>query len=238
VARRQRPQMRNPVRSEPATLCEDAALKPCVGSEGRYRPEGQLHHEMNICDCKRSKLAIFGQTWQSGAGVLTDAQIKGETRKMVEGGWKKIILAILIAFSAIGQSICQAQELLKALEPGTGYSRLKQWAIEHKLVFENFTRDSLVISGSFRESDDSSAYAIHIVSRFCAGDDYAGKAYNTTLQQFAECDYMTGMDKKRELRTHWQRVCKLILAKEDVLTVSRALELALFMDAKLDVSRL
>jgi hypothetical protein len=51
------------------------------------------------------------------------------------------------------------------------------------------------------------------------------------------CTYMTSMDKKRELRTHWQRVCKLILAKEDVLTVSRALELALFMDAKLDVSK-
>jgi hypothetical protein len=49
---------------------------------------------------------------------------------------------------------------------------------------------------------------------------------------------MTSMDKKREVRTHWQRVCKLILAKEDLLTVSRALELALFMDAKLDVSKL
>jgi hypothetical protein len=48
---------------------------------------------------------------------------------------------------------------------------------------------------------------------------------------------MTGMDKKRELRTHWQRACMLILAKEDVLTVSRALELALFIDAKLDVSK-
>jgi hypothetical protein len=30
---------------------------------------------------------------------------------------------------------------------------------------------------------------------------------------------------------------KLVLAKEDVLTVSRALELALFMDAKLDVPK-
>jgi hypothetical protein len=48
----------------------------------------------------------------------------------------------------------------------------------------------------------------------------------------------TGIGKQRELRTHWQRACKLILAKEDVLTVSRALELALFMDAKLDVSKL
>jgi len=52
------------------------------------------------------------------------------------------------------------------------------------------------------------------------------------------CDYMTGMGKKRELRSHWQRACKLVLAREDVLTVSRALELALFMDAKLDVSKL
>ena len=48
---------------------------------------------------------------------------------------------------------------------------------------------------------------------------------------------MTAMDRKRELRQHWQRVAKLILAKEDVLTVSRALELTLFMDGKLDVSK-
>jgi hypothetical protein len=47
---------------------------------------------------------------------------------------------------------------------------------------------------------------------------------------------MTGMGKQRELRSQWQRVAKLILAKEDVGTVSRALELALFMDAKLDVT--
>jgi hypothetical protein len=60
-----------------------------------------------------------------------------------------------------------------------------------------------------------------------------------TLHTIGEaCDYMTGMGKRRELLTHWQRVAKFILAKEDVLTVSRALELALFMDAKLDVSQL
>jgi len=45
------------------------------------------------------------------------------------------------------------------------------------------------------------------------------------------------MGKQRELRRQWQRVAKLILAKEDVTTVSRAPELALFMDAKLDVSK-
>ena len=60
-----------------------------------------------------------------------------------------------------------------------------------------------------------------------------------TLRTMREaCDYMTSMDKKRELRSHWQRACKLILAKEDAMTVSRALELALFMDAKLDVSKI
>ena len=51
------------------------------------------------------------------------------------------------------------------------------------------------------------------------------------------CDYMTSMGKQRELRSQWQRVAKLILAKTDVPTLSRALELALFMDAKLDVSK-
>jgi hypothetical protein len=48
------------------------------------------------------------------------------------------------------------------------------------------------------------------------------------------CNYMTGIGKQRELRSHWQRACKLILAKEDVLTVSRAL----FYDAQLDVSKI
>jgi hypothetical protein len=38
------------------------------------------------------------------------------------------------------------------------------------------------------------------------------------------CDYMTGVGKQRELRSHWQRACKLILAKSDVVAVSRALE--------------
>jgi hypothetical protein len=44
-----------------------------------------------------------------------------------------------------------------------------------------------------------------------------------TLRIIGEaCTYMTSMDKKRGLRTHWQRACKL---KANVLTVSRALEL-------------
>jgi hypothetical protein len=58
----------------------------------------------------------------------------------------------------------------------------------------------------------------------------------TTIRE--ACNYMTNLDRKRELRSQWQRVAKVILAKEGALTVSRALELALFMDAKLDVSKL
>jgi hypothetical protein len=59
-----------------------------------------------------------------------------------------------------------------------------------------------------------------------------------TLRSIREaCDYMTAMDKQRELRQRWQRACKLILAKTNVVDVSRAPELALLMDAKLDVSK-
>jgi hypothetical protein len=37
-----------------------------------------------------------------------------------------------------------------------------------------------------------------------------------TLRTIGEaCDYMTGMGKKRELRQHWQRVAKLVLAKAE-----------------------
>jgi hypothetical protein len=39
------------------------------------------------------------------------------------------------------------------------------------------------------------------------------------------CDHMPLMDRKRELRQRWQRAAQLILAKADVVTVSRSLEL-------------
>ncbi len=37
----------------------------------------------------------------------------------------------------------EAQQLLQVLEPGIGYARFKQWAVESQLLFENFTKDSL-----------------------------------------------------------------------------------------------
>jgi hypothetical protein len=100
-------------------------------------------------------------------------------------GWAGLAICIAIGRPA------HSQELLKAIEPGTGYSRMKQWAIEHELVFENFTKDSLVIKGEFHESGDAIVYGVRILSRFCAGDDYAGRAYNSTLQQFARVETKT-----------------------------------------------
>ena len=49
---------------------------------------------------------------------------------------------------------------------------------------------------------------------------------------------MIGLPKQRELQTRWQRVAGLILEEADVAAVSRQLELALFMDAKLDVAKM
>jgi hypothetical protein len=48
-------------------------------------------------------------------------------------------------------------------------------------------------------------------------------------------DYMTALPKQRELRQTWQNACRLILARADVAEISRALELALFTDVKLDL---
>jgi hypothetical protein len=103
------------------------------------------------------------------------------------GGWdyrKLLGGALLVSMALLAPA--HGQELLKAIEPGTGYSRMKQWAIDHRLVFENFTKDSLVISGEFQESGDTAPYAVRMLSRFCAGDDYAGREYNATLQQILD----------------------------------------------------
>src|SRR5437016_2858464 len=35
---------------------------------------------------------------------------------------------------------------------------------------------------------DTHPYVIHILARFCAGDDYAGRAYSSTLQQLSSLD--------------------------------------------------
>jgi hypothetical protein len=58
-----------------------------------------------------------------------------------------------------------------------------------------------------------------------------------TLRTVAEARaYMLGLSKDRELRSQWQRAAELLLAEADVTAFSKAVELALFYDAKLDVA--
>jgi len=49
--------------------------------------------------------------------------------------------------------------------------------------------------------------------------------------------YMTALPKQRELRQTWQWACRLILDRAAPAEITRQLELALFLDAKLDLRR-
>jgi hypothetical protein len=60
-----------------------------------------------------------------------------------------------------------------------------------------------------------------------------------TLHTLAEArTYMLGLSKARELRSQWQHAAELLLGEADVGAFSRQIELALFYDAKLDVSKI
>ena len=72
-----------------------------------------------------------------------------------------------------------AQQILETVEPGIGFSQFKQWAVEKKLVFESFTKDSLIV----RDTGMMQWESIRIQVRFCGGDDYSGKASNIIIQQ-------------------------------------------------------
>ena len=49
--------------------------------------------------------------------------------------------------------------------------------------------------------------------------------------------YMLALSKDREHRAQWQRAAELLLGEAHVADFSKAVELALFYDAKLDVSK-
>jgi predicted secreted protein len=49
--------------------------------------------------------------------------------------------------------------------------------------------------------------------------------------------YMLALSKQRETRTQWQGAAELLLAQADVAAFSKAVELALFYDAKLDLAK-
>jgi hypothetical protein len=48
--------------------------------------------------------------------------------------------------------------------------------------------------------------------------------------------YMVLLLKRRELLGQWQRACELLLTEADVGELTKALELALFYDCKLDLT--
>jgi hypothetical protein len=48
--------------------------------------------------------------------------------------------------------------------------------------------------------------------------------------------YIVSLLKRRELRGQWQRACELLLTEADVGELTKALELALFFDSKLDLT--
>jgi hypothetical protein len=50
--------------------------------------------------------------------------------------------------------------------------------------------------------------------------------------------YMLALPKDRELNARWQCAAELPLAEADVAAFSKQVELALFMDAKLDVANI
>jgi hypothetical protein len=96
---------------------------------------------------------------------------------------RSLSVAMLTIFLETGlSSIAGAQQILQVLEPGIGYSRFKQWAIENKLLFENFTKDSLVV----RDTGLKVWETIRIQTCFCGGDDYSGKASSIFIQQLFE----------------------------------------------------
>jgi hypothetical protein len=96
----------------------------------------------------------------------------------------KVVRRLALAFFvfSLQASATHAQAILKSLEPGVGYSQFKQWAIENKLVFEAFTKDSMVVRDVGLQQWES----IRIQARFCGGDDYAGRASNIIIQQLID----------------------------------------------------
>jgi hypothetical protein len=85
-----------------------------------------------------------------------------------------LALSMLMIFTAPAVS-----QILETVEPGIGFSQFKQWAIEKRLVFESFTKDSLIV----RDTGLNQWESIRIQVRFCGGDDYSGKASNIIIQQ-------------------------------------------------------
>ncbi len=89
------------------------------------------------------------------------------------------LAASILGLLALTNSHLHAQQILQTLKPGIGYAQFKQWAIANDLVFENYTRDSIIV----RDTGLKTWESVRIQARFCGGDDYAGRASNIIIQQ-------------------------------------------------------
>lgn len=90
---------------------------------------------------------------------------------------KKILFCMSACLFSFESS---ANTIIEQIKPGIGYSQFKQWVIENKLVFENFTKDSITVRNVGLQQQEN----IRINIRFCGGDDYAGRASMITIQEF------------------------------------------------------
>jgi hypothetical protein len=86
---------------------------------------------------------------------------------------------LILIGAAVYATAANAQEAIQLLEPGIGYSRLKKWAIDSELVFENYTKDTIVVRNTGKDKIPN----LVVFAHFCAGDDYTGKANNIVIQE-------------------------------------------------------
>ena len=114
--------------------------------------------------------------------------------KRGKSSWKQMSSSLALLLFCLQSA--GAQQILQTLEPGMGYARFKQWAIENKMVFENFTKDSLIA----RDTGLRTWESIRIQVRFCGGDDYSGKASNIIIQQLFKPEIDVVATAQRELR--------------------------------------
>jgi hypothetical protein len=75
----------------------------------------------------------------------------------------------------------------------------------------------------------ASATGVPLPKAYAASPTKDGGTLRTVLDVRT---YMLALPKRRETRTQWQRAAELLLGEADVAAFSKAVELALFYDAK------
>jgi hypothetical protein len=156
-------------------------------STGRGLRTSLGYVEMGHCNAAARVKVIIGSAlvhWEKDMMFSILRSMRSSCRRLStdqDPVWAKGAFLSFLIMMIFTQHL-NAQQILQTIEPGIGFSQFKQWAIENKLVFESFTKDSLVV----RDTGIKQWESIRIQVRFCGGDDYAGKASNITIQQLFE----------------------------------------------------